>query len=81
MEDGEEPRELETRYGVRQGQDAKNSKNSKNRFYAVENLRTTIVSQTKKYRVQPVRILQKCVGVSGKADARPRILRLHPVSS
>jgi hypothetical protein len=23
MEDGEEPRELETRYGVRQGQDAK----------------------------------------------------------
>jgi hypothetical protein len=47
MEDGE-PRELETRYGVRQGQDAKNSKNSKNiDSMRIENLRTTIVSQTK----------------------------------
>jgi hypothetical protein len=47
MEDGEEPRELETRYGVRQGQDAKKLKIKKIDSMRIENLRTTIVSQTK----------------------------------
>jgi hypothetical protein len=58
------------------GQDAKNSKTQKKDMW-IENLRTTIVSQTKNIIVQPVRILC-CVLVK---QTRPRILRLHPVSS
>jgi hypothetical protein len=58
------------RYGVRQGDATR--KTQKKRFYAVENLRTTIVSQTK--NIIEFSQLELKFGVSGKADHR--ILRL-----